>query len=324
MASIWPNKFFAKWRYRLSFFLPKEKSQKSYIIPTTFGFLYGLLCLALLYIAFASANNLLYFYTFFLSGLGFSCIWFTHANVSELIIEDVEVDDVFAGDNAYAVVTISNPGKSSRYQIQVYHRKKEVSIISEIPPRSSRTVRILLGQFRRGRQDIPRIAIASTFPFFLLTTWKKFDLKKNFFVFPKRAGQTHFPQVATVKENAEGVPVDSVRSADSEFSGHRKYETSDSPRHIDWKAFARTDRLLVKDYQGFHPHEVKIQWHQTMALRNFEDRLSQMAMWVEIAEMKGFHYSFDLGPLAIMTGRGRAHYLQCLQYLADAHQEGLT
>ncbi len=34
-----------------------------------------------------------------------------------------------------------------------------------------------------------------------------------------------------------------------EFSDHRQYELGDSPRHIDWGLYARTDRLYVRRYQ---------------------------------------------------------------------------
>jgi uncharacterized protein (DUF58 family) len=315
VALTWPNKFFGKWKYQ---------HKKTYIIPTKFGMMFGFMCLCLLYISFASSNNLMYFYTFFLVGIGVSSLWFTHTNISDVIIEDVEVDDVFAGDKAYAIVTLSNRGKSARHHIHVYYKKEQITVLDEIMPRSSRTVRILLGEYNRGLQPIPRLTLSSTFPFSLLVTWKKFDVQKNFAVFPKRNGQTHFPRMNIAKESIEGEAVEQIRSPDSEFSGHRKFENSDSPRHIDWKAYARTEKLLVKDYQGFFPSEVKIQWHHTAHLKNFEERLSQMAMWVEIAEMKGFHYSFELGPLMIMTSRGRSHYIQCLQHLAEAEKEALA
>lgn len=35
-----------------------------------------------------------------------------------------------------------------------------------------------------------------------------------------------------------------------EFAGHRKYVQGDEPRTIDWKVFARTDRLFVRKYQA--------------------------------------------------------------------------
>ena len=35
-----------------------------------------------------------------------------------------------------------------------------------------------------------------------------------------------------------------------EFSEHRKYVQGDEPRTIDWKVFARTDRLFVRKYEA--------------------------------------------------------------------------
>jgi len=34
-----------------------------------------------------------------------------------------------------------------------------------------------------------------------------------------------------------------------EFAEHRQYNTGESTRHVDWKLFARTDRLYVKKYE---------------------------------------------------------------------------
>ena len=36
----------------------------------------------------------------------------------------------------------------------------------------------------------------------------------------------------------------------SEFSEHRKYTTGDEPRYIDWKVFARTDKLYIKRFEA--------------------------------------------------------------------------
>ncbi|NIM70794.1 MAG: DUF58 domain-containing protein, partial [Xanthomonadales bacterium] len=36
----------------------------------------------------------------------------------------------------------------------------------------------------------------------------------------------------------------------SEFSDHRKYSPGDEPRNIDWKVYARTDRLYIKRFEA--------------------------------------------------------------------------
>ena len=34
-----------------------------------------------------------------------------------------------------------------------------------------------------------------------------------------------------------------------EFSDYRKYELGDDPRHIDWSAYARSERLYIKRFR---------------------------------------------------------------------------
>ena len=41
-----------------------------------------------------------------------------------------------------------------------------------------------------------------------------------------------------------------LRGFSVEFSEHRKYVPGDDPRSIDWKVYARTDRLFVRQYQA--------------------------------------------------------------------------
>lgn len=38
-----------------------------------------------------------------------------------------------------------------------------------------------------------------------------------------------------------------LRGGGQEFARHRRYEPGDDPRHVDWKVFARTDRLYVRE-----------------------------------------------------------------------------
>ena len=34
-----------------------------------------------------------------------------------------------------------------------------------------------------------------------------------------------------------------------EFAGYRQYVPGDDVRHLDWRAYAKTDRLLIKEYE---------------------------------------------------------------------------
>lgn len=47
----------------------------------------------------------------------------------------------------------------------------------------------------------------------------------------------------------QGSHISSKRGHGLEFSDYRKYEPGDSPRHIDWGLYARSDRLYVKTFR---------------------------------------------------------------------------
>ena len=46
-----------------------------------------------------------------------------------------------------------------------------------------------------------------------------------------------------------GLHVSPRQGAAVEFASHRQYTTGDSVRHLDWKVFARNDKLYIKQYQ---------------------------------------------------------------------------
>jgi len=65
-------------------------------------------------------------------------------------------------------------------------------------------------------------------------TVRRLDLRARFIVHGLWAGLHRSPR----------------RGASLEFSEHRKYALGDDPRHLDWTAWAKTDRLYIRTYQA--------------------------------------------------------------------------
>ena len=316
MASQWRNKLFETSKFQFKKLIPEQKNNKTYIIPTKFGFCFSAVLLVLLYSAFASGNNLLYLYTFFLTSLGVTSLWLTHVNIADIKVDSFETEEIFADSPAFSLVNIYNNSSNYRHFIGIYHSKEKIAIIPEIPAKSFYQTRIELGTYTRGSHAMPTLQLNTTFPFFLLNSWKVFRPKETFIVFPKREGNSHLPLQGHQQDNDEGRIVDPIKGTDFEFAGHRKFNSGDSMRQVDWKAYARTERMLIKDYQGYQPPEIELRWQSTSASLTTEARLSQLALWIEISESKGFRYSLDLPGEHFKSHRGRTHYLTCLKSLA--------
>ena len=316
MESAWRNRFFERSKSRFKDLIPIQKNNKVYIIPTLFGVFFTCILLVMLYAAFASGNNFLYLYTFFLTSLGVSSLWLTHINISGIKIDHLKVEEVFADNQAQALVHVYNSSSKVRHYIEVFNSPQKSFVISEIAPHSFYQIRIDLGTYKRGVHALPPLKLNTTFPFFLLKSWKTHRAVGDFIVFPKREGSSNLPFLRTEQETSKNETLKLIKNSNLDFFGHRRFEPSDSIRQVDWKAYARTDKILVKEYQGNDPQEIMLDWQMTSKIQDFESRLSQLALWIEIAESKGYFYSLNLPEMSCPISRGRHHYLNCLKSLA--------
>jgi uncharacterized protein (DUF58 family) len=108
----------------------------------------------------------------------------------------------------------------------------------------------------------------------------------------------------------------SPTSGNEDFSGLRTYQLSDSPRHVAWKAVARTDDMLTKQFTGEAAGELWLDWWLLASSLDPEERLSRLAGWVLAAEGSGLRYGMRLPGVEIAPARGDSHAAACLEALA--------
>jgi uncharacterized protein (DUF58 family) len=85
---------------------------------------------------------------------------------------------------------------------------------------------------------------------------------------------------------------------------------------VAWKAAARSDELLTKQFTGEAAAQLWLDWRLLPAAADLEQRLSRLAGWVLAAERAGAFYGLRLPGLEKAPGRGDAHAAACLQALA--------
>ena len=95
----------------------------------------------------------------------------------------------------------------------------------------------------------------------------------------------------------------------------RNYHPSDPRRSIAWKASARHDTLLVKEFEQRRGQDVALEWTVTASLA-YEARISRLAAWVDAAEVAQLRYILRLPDETIGPGLGLDHRHACLRALA--------
>ena len=106
-----------------------------------------------------------------------------------------------------------------------------------------------------------------------------------------------------------------ARPHGEDWYGLRDYRSGDAQRLIAWKASARQDRLLVKEFAEPLAAEVALDWNATGAL-SYEARISRLTRWVLEAQAQNLSFSLALPESRLGPARGSEHAMRCLRELA--------
>src|SRR5512142_2556530 len=125
---------------------------------------------------------------------------------------------------------------------------------------------------RRGIVRCGRLEIFTRYPLGLFHAWSYVEFDLAIVVYPRPDPSAGEPPSAGSEENEEGIPV----AGDEEFNMLRAYRAGDSPRMVAWKALARGQGLLTKEFSAMASSELWLEWTDARA-PDVEGRLAILA-----------------------------------------------
>lgn len=288
----------------------KLRPGRVYILPTGVGIVFALMAFAMLLGSMNYNNNLAFVLTFILIGIGFVSMHQCQRNLVGLELSFAGTNSVFAGQTMRFRVAISNPSKSARYGIRLYHNSAS-SDVHDLQPGESKIFVLPLPTDRRGWVQLDRFGIRTLFPFELFRSWAWLHMDLRGLVYPHPTEQAPEPPPTTV---AHGHRQHDARG-EEDFAGLRKYSAGDSPRHIAWKAYARSGQLLSKQFAGA---DTSSQWFDfaQIASDDVESRLSILTSWIVSADRTMEDYGLRLPSVEFAPANGEEHRRRCLEALA--------
>ena len=133
-----------------------------------------------------------------------------------------------------------------------------------------------------------------------------------YLVYPKPAGNSQLP--AKDARVADSSGQQSIGHGD-DFAGVRAYVPGESQRHIDWKAVARGQPLMTKEFAAESKGAVCLDFLE-IRLANVEEKLSQLTLWVIEAERARQPYGLRLPGFEVSPALGQMHFHCCLRALS--------
>lgn len=285
-------------------------ARRTYILPTGVGLVFALMTFAMLLGSMNYNNNLSFVLTFLLIGVGFVAMHQCQRNLVGLEVSFAGVEPVFAGQAARFRIAVTNHSRNPRFRICIYH-DTQASDIEDLEPGESRVFSLPVATVHRGRVTLPRFGIRTLFPFELFRAWAWLHMDIRGLVYPRPADQAPLPPAS---QTALGHRQHDARG-EEDFAGLRRFNVGDSPRHVAWKAYARSGQLLSKRFAGA---DTSSQWFDFDGIDSgdVETRLAILARWVVDADRTREDYGLRLPGFSRPPAHGEEHRRACLEALA--------
>ena len=236
----------------------------------------------------------------------------TARNLARMAVSVGRAEPVFAGEAAQFRLYLDARAAFDRPAILARHLRSRSQMVLDVPAAGLAEVVLAVPAPARGWLPLGRVMLETRFPLGIFRAWSYVEPDARCLVYP-RPERSMLP--APAAESSRGA-LRSPTPGNDDYSGLRAYQLSDSPRHVAWKAVARSEDMLTKQFTGEAAAELWLDWARLAPQLAVEQRLSRLAGWVLEAERSGVQYGLRLPGVEIAPGRGELQRAACLQALA--------
>jgi uncharacterized protein (DUF58 family) len=268
---------------------------------------------AMWYAASSQNSAAVYLLLFALTAVFLVSIPHALINLAGVTIALESVKPAFAGQEISLPAEILNESRATRHGINLVLSGfgKERKRVDHIPAGEATRVTLRFFVSRRGEYKIGTLCLTSVYPLGFIRVLKKFAAPQTYVVYPKPAGDLRLPLSRSRAPHSR--PQTDFGEGD-DFVGVRVYVSGESQRHIDWKAVARGQPLMTKQFAAEAEGSVHLDF-SALHSADLEERLSQLALWVIEAERARRPYGLRLPGTEILPAVGQSHFHQCLRAL---------
>lgn len=282
--------------------------RRIYVLPTGFGLFVAVLLAAMLLGALNYNNNPALLLGFVLAAAAHNSLVRAHLTLSGIRLVSVAADPVHAGEDfALHCRFDASPVRQRRgLRLQSGGATAHMAMDDE----SGADATLSIPALARGWQPVGRLRLDTRHPHGFAIAWCFFWPDRELLVYP--ALEANAPPLP--HDGGEGA-MTRRRDLGEELHHLRDYRSGDPMRQVAWKASARSDRLLVREYEGSAGREVHLDWDGLAGLDR-ETRIRRLARWVVEAERHGLRYRLSLPGRHFGPAHGPEHRHTCLRALA--------
>lgn len=278
------------------------------MLPTRFGLFFGASLAVMGLGALNYNNNPALLLAFLLAGVAQASLIQAHLQLAGLRLESIAAEPVAAGMPLALRLSFASADSRARHGLQLDAHAAHASF-DVLHGRGDGVLAVPTQQ--RGWLDLQRIRVSTVRPFGLVRAWAWLWPDPPLLVYPAPEAQGP-PLPAGEGERGPA----RLHPAGEEPHHLRAYRHGDVKHAIAWKASARRDALLVREYEQPLGVDIRLDWSMLDGMDD-ESRIRRLARWVDMAERENRRYRLTLPRTpALGPAHGAAHRHACLRALA--------
>jgi uncharacterized protein (DUF58 family) len=290
--------------------------RRIFLLPTRHGLLFAVVLLVMLGGSINYSLSLGFMLTFLLGSMAVVSIVHAFRNLSGLELTVLPATRAFAGETVAFDVTFANPRRLHRYSVAIAHPSVP-AVSTDCPAFDSATCRLRIPAATRGRLFPGRLTVFTRHPLGLFYAWSYVEPDTAAIVYPSPEATLSPLPGSTGGEGRRTAG----RDGQDDFAGLRPWHVGDSPQRIAWKAAARGQGLLTKQFVAEAGSLAWFDWDDTPGSLGDEGRLSRLARWVLEADATGTAFGLRLPGRVLPPAGGDAQRESALEALA-LHEAG--
>lgn len=296
-------------RHRRAEALPiRLHSRRIYILPTRFGLVFGIVALAMLMGALNFNNNPALLLSFLVISIAVLSFHHTVAQLRGISLVALRAERAHAGDFAEVCFSIQEGEGRARPSLMLEQSAQEIPFSAQANQTTMAVVRIATPQ--RGWHGVGRWRLWTEFPFGIVWAWSYLHPEQKLLIFPRPESEA-----PALPGEARDEPGTQYRTPGEDWVGLRAHRAGDPPRLVAWRASARSERLMVKEFADPIANAVVLDYANLTAIEH-EQRISRLTRWVLTAESRQLSFRLRLPGVDLGPAIGPDHVLACLRELA--------
>lgn len=283
--------------------------KRIYILPTGFGAGFAVILLVMLVGALNYANNAALLLTCLLAAVAGGSALSTFRNMDGLRLDGIRSGTACAGSPLHVQLDFAVPARARH---ALYLDMGGQRLAFHIGGRGRHAVELYLPTRHRGWMPLPPLRVHGTWPFGMFRTWSWLRPEHHLLVYPRPEPDGPPPPGNT----GDQAHRHRTRREGDDLATLRAYRPGDPRKRVAWKASARHEGLLVREYErpaAFRERE--LDWRHTTGL-DPEARIARLARWVGEAHAAGMRWSLHLPGQHVEADAGNEHYHRCMRTLA--------